>query len=68
MKGKRIVTILPSAAERYFSTPLYNEIMEKAKQIPLSPIDESIKVTGINLNNLETFQKAGKLRPGFHVV
>lgn len=68
MAGKRIVTVLPSAAERYFSTALYADLMEEAKNIELATVDESIKVEGISLNNLKTFQDRGVFRDGFQVV
>lgn len=67
MRGKRIVTILPSGAERYLTTPLYEPLMQQARELPLSPIDDSIVISGINFNTLETLQKDGKIRDGFRV-
>ena len=55
MAGKRIVTVLPPGAERFLSSPLY------------AAIDESIIVEGVNLNNREILDRAGRLRPDFQV-
>src|SRR6056300_1268459 len=70
MANKRIVTFLPSAAERYFSTPLYAETMEQAKTIPMADIDESISIEGkLNMNTLASMKEAGLcFREGFHVT
>jgi cysteine synthase len=68
MIGKRIVTVLPSGAERYLSTPLYADLMEEARGLETSAIDESIVVEGVNLNNRETLDQAGRLRPDFQVI
>lgn len=67
MRGKRIVTVLPSAAERYLTSPLYEPLMQQARNLPLSPIDDSVVISDISFNTLETFRKAGKIRDGFRV-
>jgi len=72
MKGKRIVTILPSAAERYMSTPLYESIMEEAKNLPLSSFDPETKMDEDMASSMLTFashKEGGTVfRPGFKVV
>jgi len=70
MKGKRIVTILPSSAERYFSTPLYSALLDEAKNLPMSPIDDSVPMPdNIHLNTLESMKQENRqFRPGFKVV
>ena len=70
MQGrKRIATILPSAAERYFSTPLYQDILEKAKQLPLATFDPNTPATAITMTTLQTLKENGtEFRPGFHVT
>jgi cysteine synthase A len=67
MAGKRIVTVLPSAAERYLSTPLYAGLMEDAKSLELCVIDDSIEISGIGMNTRQTLNEAGKIRSGFKV-
>lgn len=77
--NKRIVTILCSAAERYLTTPLYENLMEEAKALPLtSPTvsnDDETTTTptgnsnSITMNNLKSIQDKGtKFRDGFKVV
>jgi cysteine synthase A len=70
MKGKRIVTFLCSSAERYFSTPLYDGLLEEAKTLPLATFDPEADIQGIiDLHTLESHKAAGTVfRPGFHVV
>lgn len=72
MKGKRIVTILPSAAERYMSTPLYESIMEEAKNLPLSTFDPETKIDGemaSSMHSLASHKESGTtFQPGFKVV
>lgn len=73
MKGKRIVTILPSAAERYMSTPLYESIMEEAKNLPLSTFDPETKIdedlVAISMLTLASHKESGTIfQPGFKVV
>jgi cysteine synthase A len=67
MAGKRIVTVLPSAAERYLSTPLYADLMEDAKNLKMSSIDDSIEVKGVRMNTRQSLDEAGKIRQGFKV-
>lgn len=72
MAGKRIVTVIPSAAERYFSTPLYKDVMDAAINIELAEVNKSYGQEGLNLRNLESIKKSleaeGKtFRPNFHV-
>jgi cysteine synthase A len=70
MRGKRIVTVLPSAAERYFSTALYESLMEEAKALPLATYRPETSIDGlIMLRSLEDVREAGTVfRPGFKVV
>ena len=69
MAGKRIVTILPSAAERYFSTPLYKDLMEAVTDIKFAEIDNWYGQEGINMRNLESIKKYGTaFCPNFHVT
>jgi len=72
MKGKRIVTILPSAAERYMSTALYKSIMEEAKNLPLSSFDPNTEIDPdmkASMLSLEKHKEIGTaFRPGFRVV
>ncbi|KAL3912500.1 MAG: hypothetical protein SGARI_001125 [Bacillariaceae sp.] len=69
MKGKRIVTFLCSAAERYFSTPLYAELMAEARALPLATFNPDTPIDGIDMHTLESHKAAGTVfRPGFHVV
>jgi cysteine synthase A len=70
MQGKRIVTILCSAAERYFSTPLYDSLMEEAKALPLASFNPETSIEGvIDMRTLESVKAAGiEFRPGFKVV
>lgn len=69
MAGKRIVTVLPSAAERYFSTPLYKPLMEKAQNIEFATIDKKYGQEGINLRTLDSIKEAGtSFRPNFHIT
>jgi cysteine synthase A len=68
MAGKRIVTILPSAAERYFSTALYQDVLAEAKALPLATFNPDTPVSGINMNTLASIKEKGtNFRPGFHV-
>lgn len=71
MKGKRIVTILPSAAERYMSTNLYKDLMEEAKNLTPTDFDPSTPITPdmkSSMHNLESVKQAGTVfREGFHV-
>jgi cysteine synthase A len=68
MAGKRIVTVLPSAAERYFSTPLYADLVAEAKALPLATFHAETPTDGIAMNTLASLKEKGvKLRPGFHV-
>jgi cysteine synthase A len=69
MAGKRIVTILPSAAERYFSTALYADIMEQAKNVPLATFNPETSVEGVKMHTLASLKEDGlKFRDGFHVT
>ena len=69
MTGKRIVTFLPSAAERYFSTPLYADLMEQAKGLTLATFDPNTKADAVPMTNLATLKENGtQFRPGFHVT
>jgi cysteine synthase A len=68
MAGKRIVTVLPSAAERYFSTPLYADLVAEAKALPLATFNPETPTDGITRNTLASLKEKGvELRPGFHV-
>jgi cysteine synthase len=67
MAGKRIVTVLPSGAERYLSTALYADLMEQATNLELASIDESVVVEGIGMRNRPSLEAAGLIRPGFQV-
>jgi cysteine synthase A len=71
MKGKRIVTILPSAAERYMSTNLYKDLMEEAKNLPLSDFDPETQIADnmkSSMHTLESHKEAGTVfREGFRV-
>lgn len=69
MAGKRIVTILPSAAERYLSTALYESLLEDARNLPMATFDPATPATGIDMYTLESHQKGGTVfRPGFKVT
>jgi hypothetical protein len=73
MAGKRIVTVIPSAAERYFSTPLYKNVMDAAINIEMAEVDKTYGQEGLNLRNLESIKEAFKeegksFRPNFHVT
>jgi len=72
MKGKRIVTILPSAAERYMSTNLYQELLEDAKGLPITEFDPETKVSAAmkaSLHTLKSHKEKGTVfREGFRVV
>jgi len=69
MAGKRVVTFLPSAAERYFSTPLYKDLMEAAQNIKFAEIDKKYGQEGFNMRNLESIRESGTaFRPNFHVT
>jgi len=68
MAGKRIVTLLPSAAERYFSTPLYKDLLEEAKNIKCTEIDKSYGQEGINIRTFKQVKEAGLLKENFHVT
>jgi len=69
MAGKRVVTFLPSAAERYFSTPLYKDLMEAAQNIEFAEIDKKYGQEGFNLRNLASIKESGTtFRPNFHVT
>jgi len=68
MAGKRIVTLLPSAAERYFSTPLYKDLLEEAKNIKCTEIDKSYGQEGINIRTFKQVKQAGLLKENFHVT
>jgi cysteine synthase A len=68
MAGKRIVTILPSAAERYFSTALYQDVLAKAKALPLATFNPDTPISGIHMLTLASIKEKGtSFRPGFHV-
>lgn len=72
MKGKRIVTILPSAAERYMSTKLYQDLLEEAKNLPMTAFDPDTKIDPgmkANMHSLTSHKEAGTVfREGFRVV
>jgi len=72
MRGKRIVTVLPSAAERYMSTALYKEILEDAKNLPMTSFDPSTVISETvksTMHTLESYKEAGTVfREGFRVV
>jgi hypothetical protein len=72
MKGKRIVTILPSAAERYMSTNLYKDLMEEAKNLPMTDFDPETEIADdskSSMHTLESLKQGGTVfRGGFHVV
>jgi len=72
MKGKRIVTILPSAAERYLSTNLYKDLMEEAKNLPITNFDPNTQIPESmqnTMHTLESYKNAGTVfREGFRVV
>ncbi|CAM9245432.1 unnamed protein product [Chrysoparadoxa australica] len=51
--GKRIVTVLPSAAERYMNTALYRDLFEASKNLPTVCGDPEVDLTGfVNLLDL----------------
>jgi cysteine synthase A len=68
--GKRIITVCPSAAERYLSTPLYCDIMEQARSMEMAQVDMSKEVGDfMTLQTLEDLKKGGlKLKPDFVVT
>jgi hypothetical protein len=69
MKGKRIVTILPSAAERYLSTSLYVDLMDQAKNLDIASVDDSVEVKDVMQRNLTSLEEDGtKFRPHFHIT
>eukprot|EP00978_Attheya_sp_CCMP212_P046567 scaffold399411_cov62-Attheya_sp.AAC.1 len=69
MEGKRIVTILPSAAERYLSTNLYADLMDQAKNLDIARVDDSVEVKDVMQRNLTSLQEDGtKFRPNFHIT
>jgi len=72
MKGKRIVTLLPSAAERYLSTILYESLMLEAMNLPLSTFDPETKLdeeAKAAMHTLASHKENGTIfRPGFKVV
>lgn len=69
MKGKIIVTILPSAAERYMSTILYKDLMEQAMNMPLTRFDRKTKIAEYMMSSMlssESHKKVGTVfREGF---
>ena len=67
MVGKRIVTVLPSGAERYLSTALYGDLMDQAKNLEMATIDETVVVEGIGMRNRQSLEAAGLIKPGFQV-
>jgi len=72
MKGKRIVTILPSAAERYMSTNLYKDLMDEAKNLPLAGFEPETQIADnmkSSMHTLESHKEAGTVfREGFRVA
>uniref|UniRef100_A0A914PHA5 Tryptophan synthase beta chain-like PALP domain-containing protein n=1 Tax=Panagrolaimus davidi TaxID=227884 RepID=A0A914PHA5_9BILA len=42
MKGKLIVTCIPSFGERYLSTPLYSDILEEVSSLKEKPLGEAL--------------------------
>ena len=71
-RGKRIVTILPSAAERYMSTNLYKDLLDEAKNLPTTAFDPETKIDPgmkANMHSLASHKEAGTVfREGFRVV
>jgi cysteine synthase A len=70
-KGKRIVTIFPSAAERYMSTELYESVRNEANNLPLSTFNPETVIEGqskFEMHSLASHKEAGTIfRPGFKV-
>jgi cysteine synthase A len=70
-KGKRIVTIFPSAAERYMSTELYESVRNEANNLPLSTFNPETVIEGqskFEMHSLASHKEAGTVfRPGFKV-
>ena len=71
-KGKRIVTIFPSAAERYMSTELYESVRDEATNLPLSTFNPETVIEGqskFEMHSLASHKEAGTVfRPGFKVL
>jgi cysteine synthase len=67
MVGKRIVTVLPSGAERYLSTALYADVMERARHLEMADVDDTVVVEGIEMRTRQSLEAAGLIKPGFQV-